>query len=184
MRSIPRSSARSRSVSDRPAGRVRDVGRQVSGPVCPRSIGPRAGGGRPGPPAAPGAPPMIVVAVASPNARRDDGSPAWLPGAELGPGREGTFRFISEELFPHRRATLPRSERPHALRCSRRRACSRSTPCWNGPTLSQPTSPAVPAERLRRLHRGQGHGNDLYQEALRGGASPGGGARGVCQIEN
>jgi predicted alpha/beta superfamily hydrolase len=48
----------------------------------------------------PGAPPMIVVAVAHPNGRRDDGLAVWVPG----PGSDGAekyLRFISEELFPY-----------------------------------------------------------------------------------
>jgi predicted alpha/beta superfamily hydrolase len=48
----------------------------------------------------PGAPPMIVVAVATPTWRRDDGFTVWLPGAGS-PGAEKYLRFISEELFPY-----------------------------------------------------------------------------------
>jgi predicted alpha/beta superfamily hydrolase len=48
----------------------------------------------------PGAPPMIVVAVATPTWRRDDGFGVWLPGPGS-PGAERYLRFISEELFPY-----------------------------------------------------------------------------------
>lgn len=48
----------------------------------------------------PGAPPMIVVAVAAPKGKRDDGHLVWVPGAGSD-GAEKYLRFISEELIPH-----------------------------------------------------------------------------------
>ncbi len=48
----------------------------------------------------PGVPPMIVVSVTTPTARRESGLGAWVPGPDSDVA-EKYLRFFSEELFPY-----------------------------------------------------------------------------------